>query len=351
MQLPTVPPRATRERDLITLGEAMVLLLAEPGVPVTEASSFRRLVAGSESNVAIALARLGYRVGFAGRVGADAFGTVVRRAIRGEGVDTSRLRGDDGAPTGVLVRDARPGHATEVLYLRAGSAGSRLAPGDVDDDYVASARILHVTGITPALSTTAADATYRAADAARGAGMVVTLDPNVRRRLGPLEQTLGRIRPLIRRADVVLAGRDEAIALTGTPDAEAAAHRLLGAGPRLVVIKDGANGSTAYDGTDVLPVPAASAVLVDPVGAGDAYAAGFIDGLLRGTDVAAALHGGTALGALAVGAAGDVEGLPHGPIPVPDGPATAGAAAGTDPPKDIGPLKDNDPLKDIDVRR
>lgn len=303
--------------DVVTFGEAMVLLLAEPGVPLAEATTYRRLVAGSEANVAIGVARLGRRVGFVGRVGADAFGDVVRRAIRGEGVDASRLVTDPDATTGVIVRDAHayPARQTEVVYLRAGSAGSRLAPSDIDADYIAGARILHLTGITPVLSDSAAAATDKALAAAKAAGVTVVLDPNIRRRLGPLERTLDRILALVDSADVVLAGADEARLLTGAADTDTAVERLLARGPALVVIKDGAAGAWASDGRDVVHRPAVPATVVDPVGAGDAFAAGFLAATLDGADVAACLHAGAVLGAMAVSAVGDVEGLPHRQIP------------------------------------
>ncbi len=304
--------------DVVTFGETMVLLLAEPGSPLSEAPTFRRLVAGSESNVAIALARLGHRVGWFGRVGADPFGDVVLRAVRGEGVDVSRARRDPDAPTGVLVRDAQPERPVEVLYYRRDSAGSRISATDVDPGYIASARILHVTGITPVLSDAAAAATLAAVEAAKAAGVMITLDPNIRRRLGPIERTLDRLRPLVDAADVVLAGADEAMLLTGAADPDSARDRLLHRGCDLVVIKSGSAGANASDATTSWhqdPIPTRP---VDPVGAGDAFAAGFLAATLDGLDVPGRLHAGAVLGAMAVGAAGDTEGLPYRDIPAID---------------------------------
>lgn len=304
----TEPPRATAPSwDVVTFGEAMALLLAEPGVPLPEATAFRRTVAGSESNVAVGLARLGHRVGWFGRVGDDAFGQVVLRALRGEGVDTSRVRVDPDAPTGLLVRDCHGQRPVDVLYYRSGSAGSRLATDDVDADYLRAARLLHLTGITPVLSAAAHEATTRSVEIARTAGVPVSFDPNIRRRLADPDRARAVMRPLAAAAQIVLAGADEADLLTGKPDA----GWFLDQGAELVVIKNGAEGSWATDGTttwrqDAIPVQA-----LDPVGAGDAFAAGFLDGRLTGADVPECLRRGAALSAQVVQIVGDTEGLPR----------------------------------------
>jgi 2-dehydro-3-deoxygluconokinase len=293
--------------EVVTFGETMVLLLAEPGVPLTEATTFRRTVAGSESNVAIGLARLGHSVGWFGRVGADAFGTVVRRAIAGEGVDTSRVRTDPAAPTGLLVRDAHTERPVDVLYFRSGSAGSRLAADDVDPAYIEGARLLHFTGITPVLSDGARAATERAVDIAAANGVTISFDPNIRRRLADPDRARAVLLPLAERADIVLAGADEAELLTGKPDATG----FLDAGAKLVVLKDGANGSLATDGRTTWQRPAVQVTVADPVGAGDGYAAGFLSAWLTGLEVPECLRRGAAISASAVQVIGDVEGLPR----------------------------------------
>lgn len=289
---------------MLTFGEAMVLLLAEPGTPLAEATSFRRTVAGSESNVAIGLARLGYRAGWFGRVGGDAFGDVVVRAMRGEGVDVSRVRTDPEAATGLLVRDCHEERPVDVLYFRAGSAGSRLSTDDVDAGYVACARYLHVTGITAVLSDDARKAAEFAVRVAKDNGVAVSFDPNVRRRLADPEHARDALRSLAAEADIVLAGDDEAELLGGT-------GWFLGHGARLVVTKHGARGATATDGTTTWREHARPVRVADPVGAGDAFAAGFLAGLLDAVPVPECLRRAAMLGALAVQVAGDTEGLPR----------------------------------------
>jgi len=296
--------------EVVTFGEAMGLLLAEPGRPLEHADSFRRSVAGAESNVAVALARLGHPVGWFGRVGDDAFGRAVLRTLRGEGVDVSRARVDPAAATGLIVRDCHPERAIEVLYHRAGSAGGRLAAEDVDTAWLGSARILHVTGVTAALSASALDACVTAVTAARAAGVLVSFDPNVRRKLLAAEHWPALLRPLTERADLVLTGLDEARLLTGHDERAPAARHFLDLGARLVVVKDGARGAWATDGTREWAVPAHPVTACDPVGAGDAFDAGFLSARLRGLPVPAALAEAAVVAAHVVQVAGDLDGLP-----------------------------------------
>jgi 2-dehydro-3-deoxygluconokinase len=296
--------------DVVTFGEAMALLLAEPGVPLRRATAFRRQVAGAESNVAVGLARLGHRVGWFGRVGADAFGDAVLATLRADGIDVSRAVVDDTAPTGLLARDCSADRPTEVAYYRRDSAGSRLRPSDVDRFYVATAGWLHVSGVTPVLSPTAAEATTAAVEAARTAGVPVCFDPNIRRRLCPPEEAVKILGPLVEYADVVVAGEDEALLLVGAGDVAEAGDRLIGRGARLVVVKRGVRGAWATDGDSRFEVPAFPVRAVDPVGAGDAFAAGLLSALLRQVPVDRALREAAAVAALCVATPGDLDGLP-----------------------------------------
>lgn len=295
--------------EFVTFGESMALLLGEPALPLTETPSFRRSVAGAESNVAIGLARLGHRVGWFGRVGTDALGRVVLRTLRAEAVDVSRAVADD-APTGVLIRDCHGERATEVVYYRDDSAGSRLSESDVDADYIAQARILHVTGITPLLSESAYRATVLALDVARDAGVPVCFDPNVRRSLRRSAQAKELLRPIAARASIVLSGLDEGRLLSGADDHGSIARWFHDQGAQLVVTKDGVRGSRVSDGGNEWCQEATPVRTIDPVGAGDAFAAGFLSAWMRSEPIARALHEATAVAALAVQSPGDYEGLP-----------------------------------------
>lgn len=282
--------------SVVVCGEAMLLMLAEPGVPLERATAFRRSIAGAESNVAAGLARLGHDVRWLGRVGADPGGRFVLSTLRAEGVDTRYAVTDPAAPTGLLIRDSHPYRGIDVQYYRAGSAASRLGPGGLAAEMVSGARIVHVTGITPMLSPSAHLATLRLFELAREAGALVSFDPNIRLKLGTPELWRERVAPLLGTADIVLAGEDELELLQVDPAA------LRG----LVVVKHrDKSASCAGLRQEAFCVP-----VVDPVGAGDAFAAGFLSGVLRGEPHEVCLREAAAVAALVVQCANDTDGLP-----------------------------------------
>jgi len=303
----------TSPLDVVTLGESMVLLLAEQPGPMREATTFRRYIAGAESNLAIGMSRLGQAAGWFSRVGDDEFGRAIVFRIRGEGVDTSHVVCDASAPTGLVIRERREVGPIEQVYYRRGSAASRLSPADLDAAYLGSARFLHLTGITPALSQSCRETVFAAADMARAAGVKVVLDPNYRSKLWDPPAARDVLRTLASHCDILLPGMDEAQLLTGLSDPEMAARELQRLGPQLIVIKLGAQGALALDGDgQVTRAPAVHIErIVDPVGAGDAFAAGFLTGLLRDFTLTEALALGNRCGALAMTSPGDMEALPR----------------------------------------
>jgi 2-dehydro-3-deoxygluconokinase len=197
-----------------------------------------------------------------------------------------------------------------VAYYRRGSAGSRLEPADLPLDTLRAAGVLHVTGITPALSPSARAATFAAIEEARAAGVPVSLDVNHRAALWSADEAGPVLAELAARADVLFAGDDEAALLGATGDPEAIVKALSAYGPAQVVLKLGARGALAAVDSELLRVPAHAVVAVDPVGAGDAFVGGYLAELLLGADVASRLRTAAACGAFAVTVPGDWEGLP-----------------------------------------
>lgn len=290
----------------------MALFRADPAEPLRTARRFSRSIAGAESNLAIGLCRLGCHAGWFGRVGDDPLGLGVLDALRGEGVDVSRAVVDDAGSTGVLVRDTHGERRIDVVYARLGSAGSRLSPADLDAGYLTSARVLHVTGITPALSETAREATAEAVRIAADAGVAVCFDPNLRRRLWPdMAEARRALLPLLERARIVLIGHAEATVLTGQQGADAAGQWLADHGAETVAVKLGADGALGisegrrYHGT-ALPVRP-----LDPIGAGDAFDAAFLCAWLRGADLRECIDEGNLAAGLSIQVSGDIEGLPY----------------------------------------
>lgn len=296
--------------EVATFGEVLAVFLATDDAPLGRSSSFDLVTAGAEANVAVGLVRLGHSVSFGGRVGDDPLGHRIARELRGEGLDT-RLTVDPDRPTGVIVRDAPHVGATQVVYHRAGSAGSALSVDDLDLDAVRSARLLHTTGITAALSPTAFAATEAAMRAAREAGVTVTFDPNVRRRLGSPQHWLDVVEALAPLADVVLVGADDASYVLPASDLDSTVTWLRDRGVDTVVWKDGARGAIELNPRDgaieqaALTVPAR-----DAVGAGDAFAAGWISGWLDGDGVQDRLRRAVAVAGSVVARRGDLPGLP-----------------------------------------
>lgn len=300
--------------EVLTLGETMVLLCAPRIGPLRHARSLDVAIGGAESNAAVGLTRLGVRTAWIGRVGDDEFGRLVRATLAGEGVDVGHVVVDPGAPTGLMVKARRTSAATEVNYYRAGSAGSRLCAADVPAELLAKARLLHVTGITPALSESAYDAVDAAVTGAGGA-IPVSLDLNYRQALWSPAEAAPVLRDLVRRADVVFATEPEARLVLGDPrgcdEPVSLARALAALGPGQVVLKRGARGAVAVVDGVVHEAPLHRVEAVDPVGAGDAFAAGYLAELLAGLDVPERLATAAAAGAFAVTVHGDWEGLPR----------------------------------------
>lgn len=296
---------------VVTLGETMALMKASTPGPLAFTESLRLGIGGAESNVAIALRRLGTPVTWVGRVGADSLGDLVLRELMAEGLDVECGR-DPHAPTGLMIKERRTNETAKVWYYRSGSAGSTLAPEHVPERKIADARLLHVTGITPALSRSAAAAVQSAIDCAKSAGTLVSFDLNYRSALWPKDAAAAVFEALVRQADVVFAGDDEAAIVVGeASDPLELAHRLAALGPAQVVIKLGAQGCVALvDGDehqqDAIPVRA-----VDTVGAGDAFVGGYLADLLEGQPVRERLLTAVRTGAYACLVSGDWEGMPR----------------------------------------
>lgn len=301
------PVRSDGFPEVVTFGESMVLLRARVGVPLAHADALDVDVAGAEGNVAVGLSRLGHRVKFVTRVGDDPFGALLVRRYLGEGVDIAAARDPDRF-TGLLARDVFADRPIEVGYYRRGSAASTLSPSDVPHEAIRQAKVLHLTGITTVLSADSFAAVQAAVETAVEAGTLVSFDPNLRLRLASAETSVDRWRQVLPNVDVILAGQNEAALIVGDgTDQIEALHQL---GPQVVVIKSGSRGSVGSDGQQRIEVEAHHVVTADPVGAGDAFAAGFLSGVLDELNLADCLRSGTAVAAAAVQCVGDIAGLP-----------------------------------------
>jgi 2-dehydro-3-deoxygluconokinase len=305
--------------DLLTFGESMVSLRSAG--PLSAGGSLAMHVAGAESNVAVGVARLGHGVSWAGVVGADPHGEYILRQLRSEGIRV-RHRVDAARSTGVMFLEQRTADLTRAFYYRAGSAGSGLSRADVELALNEGPRVLHLTGITAALSADARTAFEYAAERAAAEGVLVSLDVNYRSKLWTRDEARAVLAPVARHADILIASDDELDLVASAPglsissgagsdDAETAlAGELLGRGVTEVVVKRGARGAGVHTVAGRFEAPAVLVTSIDTVGAGDAFTAGYLSALLDGGDVPARLERGTVMGAFAVSTAGDWEGLP-----------------------------------------
>jgi len=282
--------------DVATFGEAMLMLVADQPGPIEHATVFHRRTAGAETNVAIGLARLGLKVGWASRLGTDSMGRALLAAMQSEGIDCSHVVCDATQRTGFQFKGrVTDGSDPPVEYHRKGSAASRMTVADIDEPWLRSARHLHATGVFPAISVTTLPTAIGAMDVMRAAGRSVSFDPNLRPTLWESQERMRNcLNDLAARADWVLPGMAEGLLLTGesTPEGVARYYRELGA--KLVVVKLGPKG--AYYDSDTAGTGYVQGFgvkkVVDTVGAGDAFAAGVVSALLGGCSVPEAVRRG-----------------------------------------------------------
>lgn len=288
--------------DVVSLGETMgALRLTGPLLSGTNASVS---IAGSESNVAIGLSRLGHSAAWVGSVGNDVFGRGIIRALRGEGVDTRFVAIQD-RPTGILVSSPGGLGRRSVDYHRRGSAGSHIPEESIRDALRLEPSFLHITGITPALGVDAEESIRFAVSLARSTTTKIILDLNFRSRLWSRERAREVLTPLIEAADVVIGGAEELeLVSSGSP------QDIRDMGPQEVVSKS-AHSATIYGLDCEIEVESFSVDVVDPIGAGDAFVAGLISGTLENLAPAARLRRAHLMGAYAVSTVGDWETLPH----------------------------------------
>ena len=298
--------------DVVTFGESMAMFIADKVGELHRATNFTLALAGAETNVSVGLSRLGYKVGWVSKVGADPFGKFIMESLEKEGVDTACVNVDPRYPTGFQLKSKVITGDPEVKYYRNGSAASTLAPKNIVSSYFTQARHLHMTGIPPALSESTKEFTRCVLDKMKAAKGTISFDPNLRPKLWSSEKDMvNTINELAVKADWVLPGISEGEILTGYRKPRDIAAYYLEKGVKVVVIKLGSQGAYYRTATEENVIPGFKVKeVIDTVGAGDGFAVGFISGLLDGLSLKEAAVRANAIGALAVMSPGDMEGLP-----------------------------------------
>jgi len=300
------------EIDILSFGETMAMFVAEQPGDLAQVSHFEKRIAGADSNVAIGLSRLGFKVAWLSRVGADSLGRFVIESLQREGLDCTHVTVDTAHPTGIQLKSRElKGDDPSVEYFRRGSAASHLSVKDVPSSLL-KARHLHATGIPAALSDSTRELSGYLMTHMRDAGHSVSFDPNLRPSLWANQtQMINEINRLAALAHWVLPGLAEGTLLTGYDNPGDIASFYLDRGVEAVVIKLGANGAyfrTQLDQGFVPGVPVTK--VIDTVGAGDGFAVGVISALLENQGFPQAVERGNWIGSRAVQSRGDMEGLP-----------------------------------------
>jgi 2-dehydro-3-deoxygluconokinase len=296
---------------IVTLGEAMMVFNGPADAAIGVGSAVGATFAGAEANVAIGLARLGHAVRYLSVFGDDLFGRAIVGRLREEGVDVSRVQMSARHPTGVMFKNRRPVEEPEVFYYRSNSAFAQAEVETFDPALWRDAKLIYLSGITPALSPACLELFRHVIADAAGRGIPVWLDPNYRKKLWSAEAFRRALVEVLPDVDTILPGLSEGQLLTGKAEAGEIACMLMGMGAKNVILKSGGGRAVAYtqEGTascDCFHIDR----VVDPIGAGDGFAAGYLSGFLEGLPVAQRLERAHGVAAMVCLTVGDWEGLP-----------------------------------------
>jgi 2-dehydro-3-deoxygluconokinase len=307
--MPLGPLDLTRQGTIATCGETLVAALPIEPVAIEMGGPVRLFVGGAEANFAIGVSRLGLDVSWMGCVGDDPMGRFVTKTLTAEGVDTQYVVKNDG-PTGLYFREWLADGERRPHYYRKDSAGSRWGPSNWPQD-LSGVAWLHVSGVTPALSESCRLAIASAMAWARQNRVPISFDPNYRRQLWSPDAARETLLPILQMSRILLIGVDEAELLLGCDQPDEIARRAHSLGVDIVVVKLGANGACAFQGKDSWSQAPFDVIAIDPVGAGDAFDAGFIVAIRTGRSIGDALRLGAYCGAKVAEQFGENSGFPR----------------------------------------
>lgn len=293
--------------DVLCIGETMMMVTPDAGHALAFDSTFSLHAGGAESNVASLMATLGHRAAWASRLGADPFGAMILQSLRDARVDVSLVQSVMGGRTGVYFKDPKPS-GTSVHYYRSDSAAAQMTPANLGTWANARAGILHLSGITSALSPGCRDLVRALVNERPIARSLLSFDVNYRPSLWSTADAAPELLSLAQASDIVFVGLDEAEALWGVPTAEDV-RRLIDR-PAHLVVKDGAREAVSFQGNEVVRVAAPRVDVVEVVGAGDAFAAGWLSGILSGEDATRRLRLGHLVASRVLGSTTDSGHLP-----------------------------------------
>jgi len=298
--------------EIVTIGETMILLYGEDATaPLRFGGRLKLDFAGADSNFAIAMSRLGYRSAWISRLGDEPLGDLVLNAIAREGVDVSRVIRDPTRNTGLYLKHHDATGVTRIQYYRRGSAASNLQPDDLSLNHFRDTRLVHLNGMTFALSESCARTMRRAVELALDCGAMISLDLNLRLQLWKIESAREAIGPVIQRSSAIFGTEEEFLDYFGVSDIDEALGAAVALGPRIAAAKMGPDGAVALvDGLRFAHAGYRAPAVVDAVGAGDGFDAGFLASYIRGLSPYECLRRANLCGACAVATPGDFQGYP-----------------------------------------
>ena len=300
-------------KDVVTIGDAMITFNPTATGPMRFVPTFERKIGGAELNVAIGCSRLGLKTGWISRLGNDEFGRHIFNTVRGEGIDVSQLELVDGYPTSLNFKEIMGDGSVRTFYYRTNSPTTALTIETLDEEYIKNSKILHITGIFPAVDKKKnIELIKHAISLAKKHGVLVSFDPNIRLKLWSKEEARKTLREYLPYVDILLTGEDEAELLMGTSDPIQVIEYSKEFGISYVAIKQGEKGSVGYHEGNYIEAPAfKSKKVVDTVGAGDGFDSGFLYGLINKWPLEKTLKFANVIGSMVVSVSGDNEGLPY----------------------------------------
>ncbi|WP_394903022.1 sugar kinase [Clostridium butyricum] len=298
--------------DVITIGDAMVAMCPKEKGPILFCNTFERKVGGAELNVAIGCARLGLKSGWISRLGQDDFGKHILKTVRGEGIDTSQIELVEGYQTSVYFREVMANGDSRSFYYREKSPTSTMTAESLDENYFRNSKVLHITGVFPSINDNNKEILLKAVELAKKNNLLISFDPNIRLKMWTKSQAREFINKFLSEVDILLVGDEEISILIDEEDTNEAIKKFHDMGIDKVVVKRGAKGAIGSDGSNIYDVAAIKPkALIDTVGAGDGFAAGFLSAYLKGDSFEESIEFANAVGSLVVGIEGDNEGLPY----------------------------------------
>lgn len=298
--------------DVITIGDAMIAMCPEKKGPILFSNTFERKVGGAELNVAIGCARLGLKSGWISNLGNDDFGKYILRTVKSESIDTSEVKLIDGYQTSVYFREILSDGSSRSFYYREKSPTSTMKAEELNEEYFKNAKVLHITGVFPSILKNNQKIILEAIKLAKKYNLLVSFDPNIRLKMWTKDEAKDFITSILPDVDILLIGDEEVELLLDEFNIEKAIKTFHDYGISKVIIKRGAKGAVGSDGSNTYYVDGIKPkALVDTVGAGDGFAAGFLSATLKGQLFEDAIRFANAVGSLVVGVEGDNEGLPY----------------------------------------